>query len=161
MNNNDILKRLRYALSLNDANVINIFKTANYNISQTELTNYLKKEEEEGFVECEDDVFDLFLTGLIEVKRGKQENQTTPSNYRLTNNVILRKMRIALELKDVDMLELLKLGDMTMSKSELSALFRNETHPNFKPCGDQLIRNFLKGLTVKLRPKEEKLIIKK
>lgn len=161
MNNNDILRRLRYALSLNDANVINIFKTANYNITQEELTNYLKKEKEEGFVECEDDVFDLFLTGLIEVKRGKQENQTTPLNYRLTNNVILRKMRIALELKDVDMLELLKLGDMTLSKSELSALFRNESHPNFKSCGDQVIRNFLKGLTVKLRPKEEKEPIKK
>ncbi len=161
MNNNDILRRLRYALSLNNSNMINIFKTVNYNITQAELTNYLKKDKEEGFVECNDDVFDCFLTGLIEVRRGKQENQTTPANYRLTNNVILRKMRIALELKDVDMLELLKLGGMIMSKSELSALFRNETHPNFKPCGDQLIRNFLKGLTAKLRPEEETPEVKK
>ena len=66
----------------------------------------------------------------------------------MTNNDILKKLRVALKLRDEDILEILKLVDFTASKSEISALFRNEDHPNYKECGDQLLRNFLNGLII-------------
>ncbi|MFY9311294.1 MAG: DUF1456 family protein [Bacteroidia bacterium] len=66
----------------------------------------------------------------------------------LTNNDILKKLRVALELKDDDIIKILKLADFELSKSELNALYRNPTHPNYKECGDQLLRNFLNGLII-------------
>lgn len=66
----------------------------------------------------------------------------------MTNNDILKKLRIALKLRDEDIIEILKLVDFQVSKSELSALFRAEDHPNYKECGDQLLRNFLNGLII-------------
>jgi uncharacterized protein YehS (DUF1456 family) len=75
----------------------------------------------------------------------------------LTNNDILKKLRVALELKDEDIIHILKLNNFEITKSELSALFRKEDHPNYKPCGDQLLRNFLNGLiTYKRGPRPEK-----
>ena len=66
----------------------------------------------------------------------------------MTNNDILKKLRVALKLRDEDIIEILKLVDFEVSKSELSALFRAEDHPNYKECGDQLLRNFLNGLII-------------
>ena len=66
----------------------------------------------------------------------------------LTNNDILKKLRVALELRDEDVIKILKLSDFEIGKTELSALFRKEDHPNYKPCGDQLLRNFLNGLVI-------------
>lgn len=66
----------------------------------------------------------------------------------MTNNDILKKLRIALKLRDEDIIEILKLVDFQISKSELSALFRTEDHPNYKECGDQILRNFLNGLII-------------
>ncbi len=66
----------------------------------------------------------------------------------LSNNDILKKLRVALELKDDDVIKILKLVDFDITKSEISALYRNPDHQNFKPCGDQLLRNFLNGLVI-------------
>ncbi len=78
----------------------------------------------------------------------------------LSNNDILKKLRVALELKDDDVIKILKLVDFEITKSEISALYRNPDHQNFKPCGDQLLRNFLNGLVIFKRgpmpPKPEK-----
>jgi uncharacterized protein YehS (DUF1456 family) len=75
----------------------------------------------------------------------------------MTNNDILKKIRVALELKDEEIIHILKLSNFEVTKSELGALFRKEDHPNYKPCGDQLLRNFLNGLiTYKRGPKPEK-----
>jgi uncharacterized protein YehS (DUF1456 family) len=72
----------------------------------------------------------------------------------LTNNDILKKIRVALELKDEDIIHILKLSEFEISKSELNALFRKPDHPNYRECGDQLLRNFLNGLiTYKRGPK--------
>lgn len=69
----------------------------------------------------------------------------------MNNNDILKKIRVALSLKDYEIIEILKLSDFEMSKSELSALFRKEDHPNYKECGDQVLRKFLNGLITKNR----------
>jgi len=75
----------------------------------------------------------------------------------LTNNDILKKIRVALELKDEDVINILKLADFDISKSELNALYRKPDHPNYKQCGDQLLRNFLNGLIIHKRgPMPEK-----
>lgn len=69
----------------------------------------------------------------------------------MTNNDIFKKLRVALSFRDTDIIECLKNVNYDISKSELSAIFRNEDHPNFQPCGDQLLRNFLDGLIIKNR----------
>ena len=66
----------------------------------------------------------------------------------LTNNDIFKKLRVALELRDDDIVKILKLVEYDISKTELSAIFRNDDHPNYKVCGDQLLRNFLNGLVI-------------
>jgi uncharacterized protein YehS (DUF1456 family) len=154
MTNNDILRRLRYALEIKDSKMIEIFKLSDHSIAKSDLIDLLKKEEEEGYVECSDVVMELFLDGLIIQKRGKREmmpGQVETQDSPLTNNVILKKLRIALTFREDDMLSTLKLAGMSLSKSELSALFRKEGQRHYKECGDQILRNFLKGLTTRLR----------
>ncbi len=73
----------------------------------------------------------------------------------MTNNDILKKLRVALHLRDDQIIEILKLVDFEISKSELSAFFRKEDHPNYKNCGDQVLRNFLNGLVIHYRGRKE------
>ena len=122
------------------------------------LTSFLKKEEEEGFVECGDDVLVSFLDGLIIHRRGKMEprpEQNKKPERRLTNNAILKKLRVAFELKEEDMHKVLELAGFGVSKPELSALFRMKGHKNYRACGDQLLRNFLKGLVIRQRGSQQ------
>jgi uncharacterized protein YehS (DUF1456 family) len=158
MDYNDIMRRFRYALNLNDRSMMDIFKLGERPMELSGLKDLLKKEDEEGFVICSNKVLSSFLDGIIVYKRGKQDSSSTPpkrSGHQLTNNLILRKMRIALELKEDDMLGILKRANMTLSKSELSAFFRDKEHKNFKPCGDQVLRNFLNGLAGRYRERED------
>ena len=154
MTNNDVIRRLRYALDLSNPAVGEIFRLAGTRLEQPEFIALLKKEGEEGFQECSDQVLEGFLDGLIALKRGQRPGEPAPAPKaacRLCNNDVLRKIRIALELKEADMLAVFKLAGFPTSKSELSALFRTKGHENYKECGDQLLRNFLKGLTLKYR----------
>jgi uncharacterized protein YehS (DUF1456 family) len=151
--NNDVLRSIRYALDLGDAKVVEIIKLAGLEIEQSDLASFLKKEDEEGFVQCDDEVMLSFLDGLITYKRGKMEPRPGQDNKpeRLTNNTILKKLRVAFELKEEDMHKVLELAGFSVSKPELSALFRMKGHKNYRACGDQLLRNFLKGLAVRHR----------
>jgi len=154
MNNNDVVRRLRYALNLNDSAMLELFKLTDHEMEQSRLTGLLKKEDDAGFVACRDDVLGYFLDGLILQKRGRKEakpGETRKPDLRLTNNTVLKKLRIALELKEDDMLAILKLADVDLSKSELTALFRKEGHKNYKECGDQFLRKFLQGLSLRYR----------
>ena len=75
----------------------------------------------------------------------------------MTNNDIFKKLRVALQLRDDEIVKILKLVDFSITTSELSAFFRKEDHPNYKECGDQILRNFLNGLIIHLRgPKDDK-----
>lgn len=145
MTNNDILRRLRYALNLDNAGVIRLFTLGGHPLSELDLDLLLKKDEDPGFVDCPDVLLCAFLDGLITSRRGARESAPDTSEA-LNNNLILRKIRIALELKDSDMIRILDAGGMEISKSELSALFRKPGHRNFVYCRDQLLRKFLSGL---------------
>jgi uncharacterized protein YehS (DUF1456 family) len=154
MINNDVLRSIRYALDLSDAKVGEMMRLAERDIAPSDVTNLLKKEEEEGFVECGADVLVAFLDGLIIHRRGKMEpkpGQDKKPERRLTNNAILKKLRVAFELKEEDMHKVLELAGFNVSKPELSALFRQKGHKNYRTCGDQLLRNFLKGLVIQHR----------
>ena len=152
MLNNDILRRLRYALNLNDKMMLSIFELAGHKISRDELLAFLKKPDDEDFVSLNNQTLSLFLDGLITHKRGKLENPPEkPVVIELDNNQILRKLRIALAFRDEDMLNTLQLADFKLSKNELSAFFRPKTHQHYRKCGDQVLRNFLQGLTLRFR----------
>jgi uncharacterized protein YehS (DUF1456 family) len=154
MNNNDILRRVRYALDISNPGMIDIFKLSGCTLELPTLLKLLKKEEEEDFIACSNPLLSFFLDGLITHKRGRKESaddQPPKPDASLNNNAILKKLRIALDLKEEDMLSVMKLADVVLSKSELSALFRNKEHKHYKECGDQFLRNFLQGLTVRNR----------
>lgn len=154
MNNNDILRRVRYALDISNPGMIEIFKLSGCNLELPTLLKFLKKEEEDEFISCSNPMLSFFLDGLIIHKRGRRDGddgQPPKPDASLNNNAILKKLRIALDLKEDDMLAIMKLADVTISKPELTALFRNKGHKHFKECGDQFLRNFLNGLTVRNR----------
>jgi uncharacterized protein YehS (DUF1456 family) len=152
MINNDILRRVRYALDINDATMIEIFALSDYAITRDDLLDLLKKDDEEGFAALDNRRMNLFLDGLIIYKRGKQDNPVAKvPDISLDNNSILKKLRIALAFKEDDMLNTLKLADFALSKGELSAFFRQKDHKHYRKCGDQVLRNFLQGLAVHCR----------
>lgn len=155
MINNDVIRRIRYALNLNDHSIIDIFALSDYEITRETLLTLLKKDNEEGFVAMSNAQLTAFLDGLITYKRGKSDKPVTHANAELDNNAILRKLRIALEFKEEDMLSALKTADFELSKHELSAFFRHEGHKHYRKCGDQILRNFLQGLTIHFRQTEE------
>lgn len=151
---NDILRRIRYALQLNDKKMLEIFASVDNAIDEKYLHSIMAKEGEENFVFCRDSLLSLFLDGLINEKRGKKEGSSPvilPAKAILQNNDVLRKLRIALNFKEDDMLAALDSAEFPVSKSELSALFRKKDHRNYKVCGDQLLRNFLNGITKRFR----------
>jgi len=152
--NNDILRRFRYALDISNPKMLEIFLSAGHEIDQTALLALLKKEDEEGFLDCSNSLLESFFDGFITVKRGKQEGvapKPVSAGKERINNIILRKMRIALEMKDDDMLAIMNLAGVKVTKSELGALFRSKDHKNYKECGDQFLRSFLNGLTSRYR----------
>ncbi len=159
MINNDILRRLRYALDISDIQMIKIFKLGGYLLEKKELHSYLEKDEALDFVLCKDKDMSAFLDGFITDKRGvREDGVATPKVGNLTNNLILKKLRIALQFQEDDMLRMMKLADVPFMKAELSAFFRKEGHRNYKKCGDQFLRNFLKGLTIEHRDEQKEII---
>jgi uncharacterized protein YehS (DUF1456 family) len=151
MTNNDLLRRLRYALNLNGESIAELCTLGGHEIRPIDVLKLLKKEDETGFVVCDDTVMGAFLDGLIISRRGAHNpkpGSAKPTDMALNNNLIMRKIRIALELNDEAMLAILGKAGVQLSKSELSAMFRAEGHRNFKPCGDQILRNFIRGLTL-------------
>ena len=156
MLNNDILRRFRYALDISDLKMIESFKLGGYEIDKTQLIDILKKEDDVGYLALNDKRMESFLDGFIILKRGKKDSGPGPvqkTKTKFSNNTVLKKLRIALELRDVDIRVILKLADLSVTKSELSALFRREGHKHYKVCGDQFLRNFLHGLATKHRAK--------
>lgn len=154
MINNDVLRSVRYMLDLGDAHVADLVALADPAVvlDRTDVQAYLRKEDEPGFAPFDDRLLALFLDGLVIHRRGRQEGATPRApERRLTNNLVLKKLRVAFELKDVDLLWIFEAAGRPISKPELSALFRQPGHANYRPCGDQLLRYFLRGLTMRLR----------
>lgn len=146
MNNNDILRRLRYTFNFDDSKMIRVFSSTGYRVTRAQISDWLKKDDDPAFKRCSDTQLALFLNGFINEKRGKKEGEQPVPENSLNNNIIFRKIRIALNLKDEDILEIIKLAGMNVSKHEVSAFFRKPGHKHYRNCGNQMLRCFLKGL---------------
>jgi len=153
MNNNDILRRLRYTFDLNDTKMIDVFLLGNQEVTRAEISNWMKKDDDPDFQELYDKELAVFLNGFIIDKRGKKEGPPPAPEKSLNNNTIFRKLKIALNLQEDAILEILALADMNFGKHELSALFRNPSQSQYRPCKDQVLRNFIHGLQLKYRDK--------
>ncbi|MEM8894597.1 MAG: DUF1456 family protein [Bacteroidota bacterium] len=159
MNNNDILRRLRYTFQLSDKQMVGIFGLGSLSANQEQVVDWLKKEDVEGARPIYDKDLAAFLEGFIIKNRGAREGVPPNPEKKLNNNVVLRKLKIALSMKDTDMLETFELADFKISKHELSAFFRKPGQSQYRTCKDQILRNFLQGLQLKYRPEASDLII--
>ncbi len=174
MNNDDVLIRLRYALDIKNTDMVEIFKLGGIEVTKEEVLEMLTKSknsypneadsdgdlaENDDVIKCNNNMLESFLNGFIIFKRGKQDPKPgqpdrqamSVKNNESVNNLILKKLKIALALTSEDMLEILEEVGVIITKGELSALLRKKGHKNYKECGDRYARNFLKGLSVKYR----------
>lgn len=152
MTNNDILRRIRYIFDFSDSKMIAIFGSADHPVTRGQISDWLKKDDDPAYRKCSDTLLAIFLNGLINNKRGKKEGPQPEPEKRLTNNIIFRKLKIALNLKAEDILAILDLADLRISKHELSAFFRKPDNKHYRGCKDQILRKFLKGLQLRYRP---------
>ncbi|WP_448248164.1 DUF1456 family protein [Thalassotalea agariperforans] len=151
MTNNDILRRLRFSFEFNDKKMLALFALADLTVTFEQLKSWLKKDDDADFVMLTDVQFATFLNGLIYQNRGKQDGSTRPPEKRLSNNIILNKLKIALNLKAEDIIAMLAEAGFNLSKPELSAMFRKPDHKHYRECKDQLLRNFLSAIQIKYR----------
>ena len=149
MENNDILRRIRYTFEISDTKMIEIFELGDCSVTRAQISDWLKKDDAPDYQSLNDVHLACFLNGFIIQKRGKKDDKKIIPEKRLNNNIIFRKLKIALNLIDEDILEILELADMRISKHELSAFFRDPKQSQFRPCKDQILRNFLLGMQLK------------
>lgn len=154
MTNNDILRRIRYIFDLSDSKMMAIFNSADYQVTRAQVSDWLKPEEDLEYKNCTDTQMAFFLNGFINQRRGKREGDQPKAEHTLNNNLIFKKLTIALNLKSDDVLEILELAGFKLGKHELSAFFRKPDNKHFRECKDQVLRNFLKGLQAKF-PQQE------
>jgi len=149
--NNDILRRIRYTFDFNDKKMIKVFGLVGCDVTREQISDWLKQDEDPAFVELEDILLATFLNGLIIEKRGKREGPQPEPEKRLNNNIIFRKLKIALDLQADEILAIMKLANFGISKHELSAFFRKPGHKHYRECKEQILRKFLKGVQLKYR----------
>ncbi len=150
MTHNDTLRRLRYALNVNDAKIAEFIACTGRKTTADEVVNWLKREDEPGYAELSPALLCRFLDGLIIDRRGPPPSGKNPEPLEfLSNNEILKKLRIALELQAEDMVAIFQRVEFTVTKSELSAFFRRPEHRNFRKCPEQVLKKFIKGLSTK------------
>jgi uncharacterized protein YehS (DUF1456 family) len=161
MTNNDILRRLRYTFDFSNKAAAALFSSdpaSSVKVSAAEFAEYLEKiedDDEDESKQLSDADLACFLDGLIVAKRGLRDNPgpavAKAPDFRLSKNDILKKLRIAMNFREEQMLSTLKQGGSELSKSELGAFFRKPNHKHYRACGNQVLRNFIKGLTLQLR----------
>ena len=151
MNNNDVLRRIRYTFDFDDTKMIAIFALGGLDVTRAEISDWLKKDDDPDYRNCSDVQLARFLNGLIIDKRGRRDGPQPEPETSLTNNIIFRKLKIALNLQAEEILALIKQADFSMSKHELSAFFRRPDHKHYRECKDQVLRYFLKGVQKKYR----------
>lgn len=155
MTNNDVLRRIRYIFDLSEHQMVAIFALADAKVAQDQVTKWLKKEEDADYQNCSDVMLATFLNGFISEKRGKREGEQPKPEKRMNNNIVFKKLKIAMNLQADDVLRIMDTTGLVISKHELSSFFRRTDHKHFRECKDQILRNFLQGLQFKYRGKED------
>lgn len=152
MINNDILQRIQHTFNFSNKKIQDICLLADGEVSTDQIAAWLKTEGEAGYLPCTDVQFATFLNGLINDKRGKIHSHPIDPEIRLTNNRIMMKLKISLNLKADEVIDLMELSGCKISKRELSAFFRNITHKHYRPCNDQILLHFLNGMQRRYQP---------
>ena len=149
MTKNDILKSIQKIEKLDTTQILKLFSLANFPIDEKRIEGYLKEADDKAYLDCGAEALKHFLDGLIVYKRGTPTDKTSEdTSVKLTNNMILKKLRIAYELKEVDLFAIFHAVDIDITKSELSSLFRNENHKKFRCCPDSILQLFIEGLKI-------------
>lgn len=151
MTNNDVLRRIRYTFNFDDTRMMAVFALGGLEVTRAEISDWLKKEDDPAYQVCSDVQLATFLNGLIVDKRGANDGPPPPPETSLNNNIIFRKLKIALNLQADEVLALVNQSDFSLSKHELSAFFRKPGHKHYRECKDQVLRYFLKGVQLKYR----------
>lgn len=156
MTNNDVLRRVRYIFEINDKTMKEIFALGQLEVTRVQISQWLKKDDDPDYINCPDKQMASFLNGFIVHKRGAKDDGALPvAEKRLNNNMIFMKLKIALNLKAEEVLEVIALTEFRLGKHELSAFFRKPDHKHFRECKDQVLRNFLNGLMLRYRERLE------
>ncbi|OED64074.1 hypothetical protein A143_10205 [Vibrio splendidus ZS-139] len=155
MTNNEILRRIQHALNLKNAQIIKAIEQADVTIAHDQVINWLKDDNDKSCSTMKDKELAVFLNGFINVKRGKKEGVQPKPEVALTNNMIFMKLRIALNMKAEDVLDVLEVVGVSLSKYEIGAYFRKPENKNYKVCEDQLLCDFLNGVQFTNRPDSE------
>ncbi|MGK0367239.1 MAG: hypothetical protein ACI9QD_000373 [Thermoproteota archaeon] len=151
MEKNDVLRRVRYILDISDSKMVAICELAGMKVSRETLSKWLKKDDDNDYQVCKAVELSSFLNGLISERRGKKDGELPAPEKDLSNNLIFKKLKIAFDLKGEDIVEILALADLRVSKHELTAFFRKPGHKNYRECKAQILRNFLTGMQIKYR----------
>ena len=151
MTNNYFLRRLRYTFDFTDSKMLELWALADMKVTREQVSAWLKKDDDPAYVNCNDRMLAIFLNGLINDMRGKKDGPQMKPESRLNNNIILRKLKIALNLRDDDICEIINYGGEFIGKSELSAFFRKVGHQHYRELQDQMMRKFMQGLQAKHR----------
>ena len=144
--NNNVLRRVRYTFDLDDGEMIRVFKLGGQEVTRAEVSDWLKRDDDEAFVALDDRGLATFLNGFIVRQRGRRDGPQPKPESELNNNLILVKLRIALNLQADEVLDLICSDSLEFSRHELSALFRKPGHKHYRECLDQVLRNFLQGM---------------
>jgi len=152
MTNNDVLRKIRYTFDYSDDQMIKLFGLGDLEVTRAQISDWLKKDDDPDHKNIVDKHLAHFLNGFIVDKRGKREGPPPKAEKSLNNNIILRKIKIALNLKVEDMIDVFDAQDFSISKHEISAFFRKPTQSQYRLCKDQFLRNFLLGMQKKYRP---------
>ena len=144
---NEILYRIHKALNLTTEEILEAYKLEAYDMEASHLESLLQRRQDDGFKVASYEELGVFLDGLVTLKRGPSPKKSNEDDaVELTNNLILKKLRIAMELKETETEIIFGLADVELSKQQLASLFRKEGHKNFKVCSDELLIAFLDGL---------------
>jgi len=165
VNNNDILVKLKHALDIKDTDMVEIFKLGGVELSEEEVRKMLIESKESNVddfdnkevdesIKCKNGTLESFLNGFITFKRGERDSKPGQSEIpslsiignKNINNIMLKKLKIALSLSSQDMLDIFKEAGDLLTKDELSNLFRKEGHKHYKKCDDKHATKFLEGL---------------
>lgn len=155
MTNNDIMRRVRYTFDLKDNTMVEIFALADQSVTEALVASWLKKDDDPALKPMLDVELAAFLNGFINLKRGKRDGEQPAPDTRLNNNMIFQKLRIALNLKSDDILNIMRLAEFNLSKHELSAFFRKPDNRHYRECKDQILRYFLQGVQRQQRPSSD------
>ncbi len=150
MVNNDVIRSVRYILNVGAQQIMEMIALSGLKLNLDQVSHFLLGEEAPGYVVCDDVIMAHFLDGLIFSKRGKDESRPAlPFELPISNNLVLKKLKVAFQLKEEDLHEILEKAEYPMGRAEISAFLRKRDHQNYRECGDQILRYFLKGLAAR------------